>query len=786
MEGHDEQGLMTEGGDFAAGTGAAGSTGAGILRRAAAGVATVLLSVAAMTIVFDLRHRDLSVPFGYGEDNMYSLTWIKALLDEGWWSSSPRLGAPGRMELGDFPQFPHLHFAVMKVLTLWTHDAATVMNLYFLIGFPLTALATLPALRALGIGYGLCIAGAVLYAFLPYHFVRGVWHLFLAGYFMVPLLFLIVIWLFQGKSFLVVHRDTGRLGLELRSVRAVVSLLICAALAFDFPYYSAFGCVFLAMAGVLGYYGGGGRPVLARAVLLTGALVVFFAIDLSPYLLFQLRYGPNPSPLLVANHPWEDAELFGLTVTQMLLPAAGHPVPAFRALRDKFYASTPIPSEEDAMALGAFGSVGLLLLLWSVAGRGRSVPRGRVYHLLGLLVVFAILLGTVGGFATLFNLLGTSLARTYNRLSIFVALPAVAATTVALDQLVRRPARLGVRAALGVAVPAAVLVFGLLDQTGKTYVHDPKVVKPDYDNDAEFFARAEATVPEGTMVYQLPYISYLSYANAVHGTRPYDHWRGFVHSRHLRWSFGATHGRYWDGVHAALADRPVPEAVRGMVLVGFGAVYVDRAGYPDGGRAVEDELARVTGSAPVVSRNGRMAFYDLGGYAGRLRASLAPEEWERERREICDAPRVYWGDGFDAEERLPGKSWRWCRKPWSQVVVTNPRPEPITVTLEFNVVTPVQEPAVLRLRSLARRRVPFTGAAPCSVRIEVPPGQHALRLECPVRPQHAPGRDIYFGVFDFQMRVDDGHPPGRANGRAAARTAVAASTGAPGHGLPAK
>jgi phosphoglycerol transferase len=733
----------------------------GAVRAVAAAAATALITVAAMVQVLDLRHRDLSVPFGYGEDNMFVLTWVKALVDDGWWSHSARVGAPGRMDMGnDFPQYPHLHFVLMKALTAYTADAVTLTNLYFLAGFPLVALAALAALRAVGIGHGPCVAGAVLYAFLPYHFVRGVWHLFLAGYFMVPLLFLVVIWVIRGHEFLVVRRTDGRLGLEFRSPRAIVSLLICVALGFDFPYYPVLGGPFLALAGVIACFMGGGRPVLYRAGLLTAVLAVSFLIDVSPSVLTRLRIGPNPSGHLVANHPWVDSETLGLTLTQMLLPAANHPVPQMRAIRDRFYASSPIVGEGDAVALGTVGSVGLLLALGCVVCCPRATGRGRIYYVLGLLTVFSILVASAGGVATLFALVGTGLMRSYNRVSIFIAFPALAVGFGLLEHLLRLPGRRLVQVSLGVAVPAIVLLFGLFDQTATTYVHDPKTVKPEYENDAEFFGRVEAAVPPGTMVYQLPYIGFLSYTNATVDLKPYYHFRGFLHTRHVRWSFGATHGRRWDGVHADIAARPLTDGLRRLAVLNFGGVYVDRFGYADRGRAVEAELARLTGATPIVSGNGRMAFYDIRAYAARTHAGVPDAEWKRERQSICDSPRIYWGSDFDPEESDGTNRWKWCRAAKSELVFVNPTREAVWVTIEFSVETAHndRQAGVLTLSKLVAKEVPFDGGAACAARVQLPPGRHVIELSCPVRQSAVPGRTIFFGIYNFRFRIETARP----------------------------
>jgi phosphoglycerol transferase len=724
-----------------------------VKRGFTAAAVTVLITVIALTVTLRLWRRDLTVPFRYGHDSTICLTWIQAMLDDGWWWTSQRLGAPFHMDTYDFPSFPHLHFAVMKVIALGGFDASTVMNLYFLLSFMLVALAALAALRSLNLSYGACICGAVLYAFLPYHFWRGVSQLFLAAYFMIPLVFLVIIWLFQDRPFLIVRREESRLGLDLRNPRTILSLLICIAIGFDFPYYAAFACVFLLLSGVLAYYAGGTRLTLFRTAILLGVAGSSFLAVVSPHLIYRFVHGPNPSPLHVTKHPWQDGERYGLTVTQMLLPAGAHRVPLLKAVRDKFYASTLLISSEDAMSLGTVGALGLLLALGAAFCCPRSASqRGRVYYLCGMLTIAAILLCTAGGFATLFNLLGTGLAREYSRMSIFIGFLAVALASGVLDDLLARLGRRGMPGAWGWAIPGAVLVLGVADQTGSTYLEPQSQVKLQYDNDAEFVAQVEASVPKGTMVFQYPYLSYFSYHNASHKMLPYDHFRPFLHSHSLRWSFGAMHGRDTDQIHTHIAAQSVPEALRMLTGLGFGGVYVDRLGYADAGRQFENELRRLLGTDPIVSRDERMAFYNLRSYARDQRASGSAAEWSGQQGHLRHPIDLKWGSGFFAEESNEALRWRWCG-PHGKLYVNNAADKPQTVTLRFKYRAFDTAPAKLNLSGGLFSAALNIDAAwgEFSRVLTVAPGGHLIALDCTATPYIHPTRTIAFALANVEL-----------------------------------
>src|SRR5947209_2994472 len=89
-----------------------------------------------------------------------------------------------------------------------------------LLTYALTAaLAALAGLRALGISKLGGMVASVLYALLPYHVGRGEAHLFLACYYMVPLVVLVVAWVWQDAPFLLARRADGKLRVRVRSWR---------------------------------------------------------------------------------------------------------------------------------------------------------------------------------------------------------------------------------------------------------------------------------------------------------------------------------------------------------------------------------------------------------------------------------------------------------------------------------------------------------------------------------------------------------------------------------------
>src|SRR3954467_5443723 len=127
----------------------------------------------------------LSIPLSSSGDNPTALASIKTIGETGWYQKNPVLGWPAGQELYDFSSNPadNLHWLVLWVFGLFSSSPALVENLFILLSFPLAAVSGSGALRWLGISKTAAIVPAILFAVVPYHFVRAPYgHLFLAEY----------------------------------------------------------------------------------------------------------------------------------------------------------------------------------------------------------------------------------------------------------------------------------------------------------------------------------------------------------------------------------------------------------------------------------------------------------------------------------------------------------------------------------------------------------------------------------------------------------------------------
>jgi phosphoglycerol transferase len=565
------------------------------------------IGLCALLLVWALRLWDanLHVSWFYHGDAILHPLYTKGVMENGWSLHNPSVGAPFGMDMQDFPFYDNLNLSCCKLLGVWVGDACAAVNQYFLLTFPLTTVTTLFVLRHFRLSYGTSLVISLLYAFAPFHVIRAIWlgHLFLGCYYLVPLLVMVMIWLYRADQ------------VSLWNGKTLGGVLIGLLVSTGGIYYAFFGCFLLLIAGLAGAVSSRRWYPLAASVLLIVTVFGGSVANLYPTIAYRHVHGPNP---LVASRSAAESEMLSLRIVQLLMPMSSHRVTKLVTLNESYY-QLGIPGllHHDSMSLGLVASFGFLFLIARVLVRKAATDSPNTADALAGLNLAALLLATSGGFGFIFNFLVTPSMRGYDRISIYIAFFSVFAVALLLEQLrqawvVPRRARIAFSGLLLV-----VLVGGFLDQTSKKLVLPYSPFEAEFRSDADYVAAIEATVPPGAMIYQMPYVSFPEAAPtcALHS---YGHFDLYLHSQTLRWSHGSMRGREADQWHLNVVALPLPERIRTLAQAGFSGISVNRLGFADRGREVEIQLAGILGVSPTISHDQQLAFFSMAKYIEQL------------------------------------------------------------------------------------------------------------------------------------------------------------------------
>jgi phosphoglycerol transferase len=684
------------------------------------------LSLVILTWLGGLWNADFAAPFSYGGDGVFTQMWVQGLIENGWYLHHPRLGAPGELRLESFPMADNLHFAILKLITLFVARPGSTCNLYYLLTYPLTTLSSLFVLRRLLAARAPALVCSLLFTFLPYHYMRGMGHLFLAAYYHVPLLAFLALRTYQGMSPLDATNEHGT-SRSHWTWSALGAVLVCVLAGSGGVYYGFFTGFFLLVGGACASWRAGRLKPLLGSLVLVSLISLTVLANVLPTLIDRWQHGVNECA--VDRSPVA-AEIYGLKIAQMLLPVSGHRLSALRAFKNNYNRmGTPLVNENDSAALGFVAGLGFLLLVIGLLARSRRALGSDVADGLGVLNMSAVLLGTIGGFGSLVGFLVTPWIRAYNRVSVFIAFFALAMVALAITRLQARLAATRSRRALFYLALSGLLGLGLFDQTNRGFGQiQHEATRCSFAEDAEFVARIESRLPEGSAIFQLPYLPFPE----VPPPRPmadYDPFRPYFHSRKLSWSYGAVKGTYTDAWQQAVVRLPINQMVDRLVLAGFDGVYVDRLGYEDRAEDLECGLFELVDDAPLQSSSGRFAFYDLGAYRQRLRQMCSGADWQRRQQEALMPLLITWPRGSALCEADGYMSWHWSRND-ALCMVHNPTNQARTAAIEVVLEARSYRPCKLLVGGpLIEEELTISdGLMHFAWTREIPPGEHPIHL----------------------------------------------------------
>ena len=704
-----------------------------------------------------LENADLHVPFYYKHDALLILPLVKATVEGGDHWTNDRLGAPGRQELYDYPIVDTLHFAAIRILAHYDAEPVFVFNLYYLLTYPLTTLTAMFALRRFRISIPAAIAMSVLYAFQPYHYLRGEEHYFLSAYYVIPLTLWIALRFCAGAIPFFRKAEGGHFRFRPLQGAGWGTLIVAVLTATAGAYYAYFGCALLAAAVVYGWWVSKSwrAPVVGIA---TVALIAGIGVaNHLPTARYQEACGKNDRPHLRLS---EESEIYGMKIAQLVLPVNDHNWLRLSAIRAEYDAPRlrPCQTENEWDPIGVVASAGLIFLLVSSFLPGaRRFPLGP----LASLAIFAVLLGTIGGVGALIGHLLTPQVRAYNRISIAIAFLALMGVGAAVDWLTE--SRWRIMYLVRIAAFGGLLVLGLWDQLNNTWFRDDGQLKArakvaeKFHEDRDFFARVEELFPDGGAVFNYPHVPYPE-AAPVRDVESYDHVRGYLHTKRLRWSFGSMKGREWDTRLRAIVAEPTLMMLERIVILGFEALLVDVRGLETREFAELDlEIRKVIGEGNTRTHPDRtLVLYDLRAFAKYLEQTNGPARFAELAARERDSIAVLWLEGFSSFEPMGKETRRYHARPQATMVFANPTQQTRAIRINLELGTLQKDPTTLTIRGEVWSDT-IEDLTQFPIRYErvliLPPGHHQVGFDCPPPPSHlhSDSRRLFMVITNFTM-----------------------------------
>jgi len=717
-------------------------------------IVALLLTAWAMERLLKLRQSNLwSIPWGYSGDAFIYSYIIKSIIIKGWFWTNDSLSMPGVLLFRDYPYPDNIQFLLIKVIGWFTGNYARTMNVFYLLTYPLTTVCTLYVLRRFGISYVPAVMVSLLYNFSYYHIHRGIHHMMYGTYYMIPLMVMVMLWALSGELQLKAQDGSDETR-KANKRKMIIAVLVCLFVgSTGCAYYPFFALTLLAIVGLVMVF----RQRSVRALALPGVLaaLVFSALllNVTPTLLFRYQYG---SVDLGKRVPAE-SEIYGMKVAQLLIPIDEHRLKGLRKFREKYNRESPLNTENGAASLGFIGSAGFLVLIGYLFSYRRSRSLGgstgtdeirslpSMLDNLSILNGWAVLVATIGGFGTLFAYLITPQIRSYNRMSAYIAFFSFFAVALMLDALSKKYFQTRLKRGVFYGSIVFLTFFGLLDQTPKSPAVDYEWTAKEYRHDKEYFKQIELAMPDNAMVFQLPVYSFPEDIN-------YDQMRGYLQSDKLRWSAGAMRDRQIYIWQKAIEKKSVPEMLEELAILDFSGIYIDRATPTPIPPQLEEQISAHLRQRPLVSPNGRMAFYRLLEYKAKIRGEVSKEELAERARRYLHPFTISWKKDFSAMEGTQEKNWHWSG-PNGELHIENSLDYPREVSMEMSIDSP--NGGTLRIDSDVISEAFKVTSEPgqWNKTVAIPPGKHVIKFRCDASPSYNPPdpRVFVFKVNNFRL-----------------------------------
>ena len=597
-----------------------------------------LILISAIVILlqylFDFSSVDLNVPFSYNGDALLNLVSIKTLLESGWFFYNSQLGMPYGMNFLEFPGSDGFFLIVLKAIGLITHSPAYILNLFYILGFPLIYFSTYWACRQFSINIYLSISIAIVFTIAPFHFFRNLQHIFLATYFIVPLITIVIVDIGFGMP-----RDSNNFE-PTKSVSLKYYLILVLA-GMCGVYYAFFSLIFITFSGISGWINTRKIYILKNTFFACLTIIVVVLLNLLPSIIYRIHEGINSS---VAQRSFFESDIYGLRITQLLLPIWGHRY-GFLADINNRYRENLLITEATSGSLGLIASIGFIALIIIIFSL-----KTKKYHsliVLAKLNLVATLFSTIGGFGVLFALLVTPQFRGVNRISIFIAFFSLVAFCILLQKFVNSfSIQKKLISPLYFCIGLFLVTVSIHDQIpiGGRGKHD--LANKNFYDEKSYIEKVEKALPKNAMVYQYPYVQFPE-TPPKYKEGYYDYFRPYIQSQNLRWSNASIKGTDADKLNLAIMNLKSNQQVLAIAKIGFSGVLINRLACEDGCIEFEEQLQKISAGDPIINLDNSNIFYLI------------------ENKKIFDSMNIVeftMGGGFyPLEKNSAGESWNWAQ-----------------------------------------------------------------------------------------------------------------------------
>jgi phosphoglycerol transferase len=500
------------------------------------------------------------------------------------WKTVPELGAPNDANWNDFPSLDEAVASGQFFLTM-VFGLFAGINASFALAHILAAAALYMSARLSGANGLWSSLGGLAFGVSPFIFAQSPHHIQVT--YVWPVAFFPLIWR-------AVSTPPG-LAWGARPFWLAVSFGFVTGL--HFVYYTNVFCQLLLLGAAIRRYRTRETGPLKAALAIIAAAAGGFALNNVDGWTYRLLHEPN-SGAFVREYKW--LEIYGLKLVDLVIPSVHHRSDLLANFATTHRAGAPLLDEGAAY----LGIVGLLAFAWVIVDAVRAGLRGRFDEvpIEAWWILWIVLMFTTGGLNAIVGAAGFTMFRAACRYSVVIlaiSLLYAARRLTAIQADSSERSADGTQGILWGTIAAILGLTILWDQVPRPQAADyTNAIAVFVDSDRRFVTQMETALPDGAMVFQFPVMEYPE--SPVPGVGSYEHFRPYLYSSKLRYSFGSQKGRDREAWQKEVANMPIEKALPEIARRGFAAIYINRRGFQDGGKALEDAIREQGYTKPLI------------------------------------------------------------------------------------------------------------------------------------------------------------------------------------------
>lgn len=602
-----------------------------------------------LTYLFRLWDVNPHIPVFYAGDGLLQLNFFQNMKQDFWYFKSPHLGFPFGQDLHDFPAAADTtNLLISRIFISVTGDINLAFNLQYFFSYFSAFLGAYVGSRIIRLSpiNAMCIG--LIYAFLPFHFLHGGYHLYLSSYWMIPIWLSVIVKEMTAPGWILCLDGQTKFSLTQCAVKKRTLLLlaltiISASAGFYYSVFFIFATGFFGLLAIIRE-----RSAKNAGLLLMGLIgSVVAGLQILPILFFQRSMGANVEAV---QRGLGELRYYSLDITKMFLPIRDHRLSFVRdwvnSLDDSLRAG------EYAEPLGLLLALSLLVMLVSYVFQTKSKNRIALLAPLAQVELFFIGMATVGGGGYFLGVLGFTQIRVWSRITIVLAFPALVFLFQLAEPVVNRLKKVRTRYLILIFLTA----FQILDATPSSLASNYSQISQKWNRDERIANVIQNSISPQARIFQLPIVKFPE-SPPTFQQADYEHLRMYLHLPSAYFSYGGIKGRQSQWQNRLSSD---PKTLfTQLALVGFDALWIDSRGFEANPSSFALFAEKEIGPSLISTENSPFALYDIRNFSASLKKLMSLEDQEEIRRQLL-TPVFYSPSGGMSSLETDGQtSWFW-------------------------------------------------------------------------------------------------------------------------------